>query len=471
MKPPQPTKNIVDVILEFAQHHPQISKEWTSVAAERRENDLRFISSGVWEAAMLTLLPLDTPEVTQFLVGLFLSEPYSINKKHEILSVLVGRPLPDAFVLELLAYQRLLRTQRYEDSTYGRYDATPSWVSRKPGELIDHTFGQLKPSEDKYLFQYLESEQDAQNRCAAARALGRLRTPDGEHYLMRVVRESLDEIDARLIALDEAHAGGGDGLLAAKVELITSNTLNAAFGWLAAGIDGLGLSRSAMSLPLLSECLKYGDLCPNRTMRRCFWNVVPALAMISTPESIPLLLSLLTGPKTAEWEEVASVLWQTRNPVVVEPLIELLKHEDCGVRGAAAYSLGQLGDPRACPPLRALLDDDWPASKYARKGKQVRHVAKEALEKLGEKHRFKFTLVDNPGCTICERRMAKSLAAWIETDYFVQHAEAGWRPARLHRGHAWPDHANSCPYDYWVVCPECRQDYVSSGGRTEEPFV
>src|SRR5437870_7664868 len=60
---------------------------------------------------------------------------------------------------------------------------------------------------------------------------------------------------------------------------------------------------------------------------------------------------------------------------VVRALIARLKDENAGVRGAAARSLGRLGDPRAVPPLIDVLADSGPA---------VRSAAVEALADLGD---------------------------------------------------------------------------------------
>ena len=60
---------------------------------------------------------------------------------------------------------------------------------------------------------------------------------------------------------------------------------------------------------------------------------------------------------------------------VVRALIARLKDENAGVRGAAARSLGRLGDPRAVPPLIDVLADSGP---------EVRSAAVEALADLGD---------------------------------------------------------------------------------------
>ena len=60
------------------------------------------------------------------------------------------------------------------------------------------------------------------------------------------------------------------------------------------------------------------------------------------------------------------------------------------------------------------------------------------------------------------------MVRWIETDYFIELADTGWRPANLAGHLKWPEHARSCPYDYWVVCPACHENYIGSEGRTDE---
>jgi len=60
---------------------------------------------------------------------------------------------------------------------------------------------------------------------------------------------------------------------------------------------------------------------------------------------------------------------------VVNALIARLKDENAGVRGAAAHSLGRLGDARAVPPLIAVLADS---------DGEVRAAAIEALADLGD---------------------------------------------------------------------------------------
>jgi HEAT repeat protein len=53
----------------------------------------------------------------------------------------------------------------------------------------------------------------------------------------------------------------------------------------------------------------------------------------------------------------AEALGRMRDERVVEPLIGRLHDDDWRVRLKAAWSLGQIGDPRALPHLRRLMKD------------------------------------------------------------------------------------------------------------------
>ncbi len=67
------------------------------------------------------------------------------------------------------------------------------------------------------------------------------------------------------------------------------------------------------------------------------------------------------------------------NPRILDPvldeLIDLLSHEDVGLRGDTAQLLGKIGNPTAIPALKRALDDPDP---------DVREAATEALESLRE---------------------------------------------------------------------------------------
>ena len=86
---------------------------------------------------------------------------------------------------------------------------------------------------------------------------------------------------------------------------------------------------------------------------------------ISATKVSPVVAPLYIGKRGSRGEDTA----------VVNALIARLKDENAGVRGAAAHSLGRLGDPRAVPPLIAVLADS---------DGEVRAAAIEALADLGD---------------------------------------------------------------------------------------
>jgi HEAT repeat protein len=74
-------------------------------------------------------------------------------------------------------------------------------------------------------------------------------------------------------------------------------------------------------------------------------------------------------------------LGRLRDPRVVEPLIQALKHPDCEVRYVAAVALGEIGDARAIEPLVEALVDSWGSDELL---PPVREAAVTALAELGE---------------------------------------------------------------------------------------
>jgi HEAT repeat protein len=81
-----------------------------------------------------------------------------------------------------------------------------------------------------------------------------------------------------------------------------------------------------------------------------------------TQDSLPALLAQLQDSDLAARLDAIHRLVQLRENRAVEPLINLLsKDPNPDVRRAAAYGLGQLGDPRAIQPLIASLKDENPS--------------------------------------------------------------------------------------------------------------
>ena len=79
----------------------------------------------------------------------------------------------------------------------------------------------------------------------------------------------------------------------------------------------------------------------------------------------PLIATLSDNNKLVRRE--ASTALSRMGPAAVDPLIEVLDNPDWRVRGAAAWSLGNLNDEKAIPALEKLLDDE---SGYVKSGAQ-----------------------------------------------------------------------------------------------------
>lgn len=79
----------------------------------------------------------------------------------------------------------------------------------------------------------------------------------------------------------------------------------------------------------------------------------------------PLIATLSDNNKLVRRE--ASTALSRMGDAAVDPLINELNNPDWRVRGAAAWSLGNLGAERAIEPLEALLDDE---SGYVKSGAQ-----------------------------------------------------------------------------------------------------
>src|SRR6266480_1667045 len=75
------------------------------------------------------------------------------------------------------------------------------------------------------------------------------------------------------------------------------------------------------------------------------------------PPVVPPLHIVERGSGGEETPHIVRRGSRGEDTAVVNALIARLKDENAGVRGAAAHSLGRLGDPRAVPPLIAVLAD------------------------------------------------------------------------------------------------------------------
>jgi len=102
------------------------------------------------------------------------------------------------------------------------------------------------------------------------------------------------------------------------------------------------------------------------------WAAAAALGVAVTIAAAPRVSQGVAAPALVPKSGAAG---SSQDTTVVRALIARLKDENAGVRGAAARSLGHLGDPRAVPPLIDVLADS---------DGEVRSAAVEALADLAD---------------------------------------------------------------------------------------
>lgn len=106
------------------------------------------------------------------------------------------------------------------------------------------------------------------------------------------------------------------------------------------------------------------------------------LGIIADSRAVQPLIQLLVTDKNKNVSKQAYYSLREMNIAVsLLHLIERLSDADADVREQAAYTLGQLGDPRAIAPLRFLLDSPNPMTW------KVRKAANQALAQLEDKPR------------------------------------------------------------------------------------
>src|SRR6058998_3523953 len=153
------------------------------------------------------------------------------------------------------------------------------------------------------------------------------------------------------------------------------------------GVPVAGLAERRSFLVSRISRLLEGRL-PSSPASRRGWAIAAALGVAVTIAAAPRVsqgvAAVTTSGTTATPTQRAAEPVVVRQPAargssqdttVVLALIARLKDENAGVRGAAARSLGRLGDPRAVPPLIDVLADSGP---------EVRSAAVEALANLGD---------------------------------------------------------------------------------------
>jgi HEAT repeat protein/beta-lactamase regulating signal transducer with metallopeptidase domain len=123
---------------------------------------------------------------------------------------------------------------------------------------------------------------------------------------------------------------------------------------------------------------------PSSPASRRGWAIAAVLGVVVTIAAAPRVSQGVAAGTTAGTAQGGADAVVARKPAaagsrqdttVVLALIARLKDENAGVRGAAARSLGRLGDPRAVLPLIAVLADS---------NGEVRSAAIEALADLGD---------------------------------------------------------------------------------------
>src|SRR6184192_2083823 len=153
------------------------------------------------------------------------------------------------------------------------------------------------------------------------------------------------------------------------------------------GVPVAGLAeRRSLLVSRISRLLE-GRLSSSPASRRG-WAVAAALGVgatiaaaprvsqgVATSHVVPPLRTAERGTGGEETLHIGKRGSVSEDTAVVNALIARLKDENAGVRGAAAHSLGRLGDPRAVPPLIAVLADS---------DGEVRAAAIEALADLGD---------------------------------------------------------------------------------------
>src|SRR2546423_2996496 len=148
------------------------------------------------------------------------------------------------------------------------------------------------------------------------------------------------------------------------------------------GVPVAGLAeRRSLLVSRISRLLE-GRLSSSPVSRRG-WAVAATLGVAVTIAAAPHVSSPVVPPlhvveRGSGGEETPHIVKRGsrgEDTAVVNALIARLKDESAGVRGAAAHSLGRLGDPRAVPPLIAVLADS---------DGEVRAAAIEALADLGD---------------------------------------------------------------------------------------
>lgn len=202
---------------------------------------------------------------------------------------------------------------------------------------------------------------DAEERSAAAWALGRAGGPDAIPLLQETLRGDPD-LYVRVNTATALGNLGGPGTEEALVGLLSEDAVDLQ----AAALKALSSRRYLGAWEAVGKVLTDGppELRPLAG---------DALASMQNPDSVGVLVAAL-GDEDKEVRKVATfALGKLADRQAVPALLPLLEDPEWDVRANAAQALGMIGDPSARPGLEAAAEDP---------DEQVRMAARRALGKL-----------------------------------------------------------------------------------------
>ncbi|MBI4826543.1 MAG: HEAT repeat domain-containing protein [Nitrospirae bacterium] len=131
---------------------------------------------------------------------------------------------------------------------------------------------------------------------------------------------------------------------------------------------GLGMIQDTRAIKPLTGLLED----PEWSVRE---GAVEALGMMKDRRVVEVLIEAWNN-EDSDVRIIAAEVLVDFGSLAVEPLIDLLKHDDSYFRWRAAWALGQIGDPKAIENLTHLLQDDV---------SEVRFITTEALKYINRK--------------------------------------------------------------------------------------
>lgn len=191
----------------------------------------------------------------------------------------------------------------------------------------------------------------AEKRRIALSALGSIADPRTEAILIRALRSTEDDPDARAqVALGLGAIGTPNALRALQEALGELNLT-------VADSAALGLQRAGVkALPYLAQAARAENLAVRR-------RAVVALSGIADPQSVALLSQMLNDPAPEVSRAVADALGAVNRPEAIPVLIRALSQPDGGVAQNAARSLARIGAP-AIPALLQAMRQPAPTVPY-----------------------------------------------------------------------------------------------------------